>query len=148
MRLSEPAPGRRADSLPSNDVEKPDSLTEERLSEISGFSAERLDSLPFGAIKLDRDGTVLSYNLTESKLTGRDPQQCIGRNFFRDVAPCTNVKLFAGRYREGIERGDLHESFRYLFNFRMAPMPVVVTLFFHETSGCGWVFVRALGDVR
>lgn len=126
---------------------RPDASDAERLGEICRLGPEQLDRLPFGAIKLDRDGTVISYNATESELTGRDPKRVIGRNFFRDVAPCTNVRSFAGRYREGVERGDLHESFRYVFDFRMAPRDVVITLFFHPSSGFGWVFVRALGAV-
>ena len=71
---------------------------------IDTMSEGELDKLPFGAIQLDRTGIILSYNRTEANLTGRDPRRVIGRNFFTDVAPCTNVKEFAGRFREGIEK--------------------------------------------
>jgi photoactive yellow protein len=85
--------------------------TLQELERIDEMSAQELDALPFGAIRLDRDGTILSYNMTESKLTGRDPKRVVGRNFFRDVAPCTNVQSFAGRFREGVAKKEMHAIF-------------------------------------
>lgn len=109
---------------------------------IDEMSAEELDQLPFGAIRLDTEGKILSYNLTESKLTGRDPKRVVGRNFFTDVAPCTNVQAFAGRFREGVAKGELHAIFPYRFDFEMAPRDVTVTLFYSRQTGTAWVFVR------
>ena len=65
------------------------------LEQITRMSEEQLDALPFGAIRLDMTGKILTYNMTESKLTGRDPKRVIGRNFFTDVAPCTNVQILS-----------------------------------------------------
>jgi photoactive yellow protein len=112
------------------------------LEKVTRMSESELDSLPFGAIRLDKDGKILSYNMTESKLTGRDPKRVIGRNFFNDVAPCTNVQEFAGRFREGIEKGELHAIFPYRFDFQMAPRDVSVTLFYSQQTDSAWVFVR------
>ena len=123
--------------------DRPDTWPSEELAELSQWGPHDLDRLPFGAIKLDQDGTIVTYNATESALSGRDPKDVIGRNFFRDVAPCTNIQAFAGRYREGVERRDLHESFRYRFLIDGSPVDVVITLFFHPGSSHGWVFVRA-----
>lgn len=115
----------------------------QELESIDRMSPEELDALPFGAIHLDRDGTILKYNMTESKLTGRDPKRVIGRNFFTDVAPCTNVQGFAGRFREGVAKGDMHVIFPYRFDFEMAPRDVTVTLFYSQQTQSAWVFVRA-----
>lgn len=112
------------------------------LESIARMKEEELDALPFGAIRLDDDGTVRSYNLTESKLTGRDKQRVIGRNFFTEVAPCTNVQEFAGRFRDGIARKELHAIFPYRFDFKMAPRDVTVTLFYSKQTATAWVFVR------
>ena len=112
------------------------------IESIDRMSAEELDALPFGAIRLDRTGKILSYNMTESKLTGRDPKRVIGRNFFSDVAPCTNVQAFAGRFREGVAKGDMHVIFPYRFDFEMAPRDVSVTLFYSKQTDTAWVFVR------
>jgi photoactive yellow protein len=113
------------------------------LEKIDRMSEQELDSLPFGAIRLDTTGKILAYNMTESKLTGRDPKRVIGRNFFTDVAPCTNVQAFAGRFREGVAQGDMHVIFPYRFDFEMAPRDVTVTLFYSKQTGSAWVFVRA-----
>jgi photoactive yellow protein len=117
-------------------------LSNHELSETVALPESELDRLPFGAIKLDRDGTILSYNLAEATLTGRDPRRVVGRNFFEDVAPCTNVKEFAGRFREGIAKRELHAVFPYRFDFEMAPRDVTVTLFYSQTTDTAWVFVR------
>ena len=80
----------------------------------------------------------------EAKLTGRDPQRVIGKNFFTQVAPCTNVQRFAGKFREGVAAGELHEVFPYRFDFEMAPRDVTVTLFYSKTTETAWVFVREM----
>jgi len=116
--------------------------TLQELENITRMTESELDQLPFGAIRLDKQGKVLSYNMTESKLTGRDPKRVIGRNFFTDVAPCTNVQSFAGRFREGVDKGDMHVIFPYRFDFQMAPRDVSVTLFYSKQSDSAWVFVR------
>ena len=116
--------------------------TLQELERIDRMAVEELDALPFGAIRLDRDGNILSYNMTESKLTGRDPKRVIGRNFFKEVAPCTNVQAFAGRFREGIAKKEMHAIFPYRFDFQMAPRDVTVTLFYSQQTDTAWVFVR------
>lgn len=112
------------------------------LESIDRMSEDQLNELPFGAIRLDKEGKILSYNTTESKLTGRDPKRVIGRNFFNEVAPCTNVQGFAGRFREGVSKGDMHVIFPYRFDFEMAPRDVTVTLFYSKQTETAWVFVR------
>jgi photoactive yellow protein len=114
----------------------------EILNTLSDMSNEALDRLPFGAIQLDRDGYVLKYNQTEADLTGRDPKRVIGKNFFTQVAPCTNVRDFAGRFRRGVDARELHVVFPFRFDFEMNPIDVSVTLFFHKPSETVWVIVR------
>jgi photoactive yellow protein len=119
--------------------------TIQELQSIDKMDEQQLDELPFGAIRLDTSGKVLSYNAAEAKLTGRDPKRVIGRNFFTEVAPCTNVKAFAGRFREGVDKGDMHVIFPYRFDFEMAPRDVSVTLFYSQQTSTAWVFVREAG---
>ena len=116
--------------------------TIQELEAIDRMTERQLDELPFGAIRLDRDGRVLSYNIRESQLTGRRKEKVIGRNFFTEVAPCTNVQSFAGRFREGVERKDMHVIFPYRFDFEMAPRDVTVTMFYSQQTDSAWVFVR------
>ena len=114
------------------------------LERIDHMQPQELNALPFGAIQLDAKGTILRFNSYEANLTGRKPEKVIGRNFFEDVAPCTNVKEFAGRFHEGIKNKELHEVFPYLFDFKMAPRNVTVTLFYNKANDTAWVFVREI----
>jgi photoactive yellow protein len=125
-----------------NTTETTPFLSTTELAQTVALPESELDHLPFGAIKLDKDGTILSYNLAEAALTGRDPRRVVGRNFFHDVAPCTNVREFAGRFRAGIALRELHAVFPYRFDFEMAPRDVTVTLFYSQTTDTAWVFVR------
>jgi photoactive yellow protein len=119
----------------------PISLTNKRIR-ADEIREEELDNLPFGAIQLDMSGNVLKYNDFESRLAGLKKENAIGKNFFTEVAPCTNVKEFYGRFKDGVEKKRLHEKFRYHFAFKRNPMDVTVTLFYSDISRSIWVFVR------
>ena len=112
------------------------------LSEVDGLTNAQVDELPFGAIQLDAAGCILQFNEYEANLSNRRAPETVGRNFFSEVAPCTTVRVFYGRFREGIDRGQLNESFDFRFEFRMAPRNVRVTLFYSAPTATVWVFVQ------
>src|SRR5438067_640312 len=66
------------------------------------LSEHELDGLPFGMIQLDRAGRILKFNAVESRLASLDQKQQIGKHFFTEVAPCTKVQAFYGRFKEGV----------------------------------------------
>jgi photoactive yellow protein len=111
---------------------------------IDSMSEQELDALPHGAIQLDIRGTVLKYNAYEGRLAGLTKEQVVGKNFFRQVAPCTDVQEFYGRFREGVVCRKLHCKFRYRFTFKANPRDVTVTLFYSERDETVWVFVQPL----
>ena len=86
------------------------------------------NDLPFGLIRLDARGVVLEYNMAEGDLTGVDPSWAIGKNFFKDVASCTNTPAFYGRFAEGVKKGFLNVVFDYSFTHRETPMRVTVRM--------------------
>ena len=112
------------------------------IERIQSLGENELDRLPIGAIRLDKEGKILSYNQTEADLAGRRKEAVIGKNFFTDVAPCTNVQEFAGKFREGVQKGSLHTVFPYIFDYNMDPRNVWVTLFYSNETDTAWVFVR------
>lgn len=112
------------------------------IERIQSFTENELDALPFGAIRLDRDGRILAFNQAEADLSGRKKENVLGKNFFTDVAPCTNVQDFAGKFREGVSTGKLHTVFPYVFDYEMDPRNVWVTLFYSNETDTAWVFVR------
>jgi photoactive yellow protein len=110
------------------------------IERLQNFSETELDGLPFGAIRLDREGRILSYNQAEADLSGRKKENVLGKDFFTEVAPCTNVQELAGRFREAA--GTLHTVFPYVFDYKMEPRNVWVTLFYSNETDTAWVFVR------
>jgi photoactive yellow protein len=87
---------------------------------VDDLSDAELDSLAFGVICLDDDGTVLRYNLYESRLARLDRHQVVGRNFFSEVAHCARTEAFEGRFRAFTKRSAAGEidSFDFVFDFK------------------------------
>jgi photoactive yellow protein len=112
--------------------------------QIHTLSPHELDELPYGAIKLDKEGKILNYNRYESAISGVPREHAIGKNFFREVAPCTDVQKFHGRFKEGVARRKLHEKFRYHFPFKKSPRTVLITLFYHDDTQHVWVFIQPM----
>ncbi|HEX9462735.1 MAG TPA: PAS domain-containing protein [Alphaproteobacteria bacterium] len=109
---------------------------------LSRLSPQDIDRLPFGVIKITRTGTVLQFNTKEAELTKLVPQDIIGRNFFRDIAPCTNRREFLGRFADGVKSGKLDVTFNYLFDFRMRPRRVKVHLKKSYHDDHYWILVE------
>jgi photoactive yellow protein len=87
-----------------------------------------IDELPFGLIAVDHQGTIEQYNSYESRLARLSKERVIGRNFFTDVAPCTAVQAFQGRFERFVsEPGDGAESFDFIFPFAFGKQHVNIT---------------------
>jgi photoactive yellow protein len=108
---------------------------------LDSLTREQLDALPCGAIRVDGEGTILFYSRTHAVMTRRAPQAVVGRNFFSEVAPCTVVPEFYGRFRRGVLSGDLHASFEFVFDFDMEPVQVQITMRASERPGEFWIIV-------
>ncbi len=103
-------------------------MDKERLWRLADLAPAQLDELPMGAVVIDAAGTISAYNSYEAELSRLDPTRVIGRNFFRDIAPCTAVKEFEGRMRDFMRTKDaVSESFDYFFPFAHAPLDVTIT---------------------
>lgn len=110
---------------------------------LSRMAPDEIDRLPFGVIKVDRRGKILVYNAAEGLISGRNPARVVGRNFFREIAPCTNRAEFLGRFVEGLKTGRLDTQFKYLFDFRMRPTMVSVHLRSSHHDGNVWIVIQA-----
>ena len=85
-----------------------------------------INVLPFGMVKMDLTGKILEYNMAEAELTGTDPAGALGKNFFQEVATCTNTPDFYGRFAEGVKKGFLNSVFNYSFTHCEVPVRVRV----------------------
>ena len=111
---------------------------------IGRMSEQQIDNLAFGAIQLDATGRILTFNLAEGTMTGRDPRSVIGKNFFTEVAPCTSTPAFEGVFREGVKNDNLNTIFEYVFDYEMTPTKVKVHMKRAINGGSYWVFVKRL----
>jgi photoactive yellow protein len=102
------------------------------------------DDLPFGLIKLDLNGTIMEYNMAEAELTGFRAEEVIGRNFFLDVATCTQTPEFYGKFREGVDKGLVNVQFDYMFDTNMTPTTVRVRM--AQLGNFVWMTVRRLSE--
>lgn len=109
---------------------------------IEDLAEADLDRLPVGVIRLDRRGVVLSYNAYEERRAGRARQDVIGKDFFHEIAPCTQVSEFHGRFLAGVEAGELDVTFGFVFPFPRGDRHVFVTLFYQSADSSIWVILR------
>ena len=104
-----------------------------------------IDNLAFGAIELDEKGTIKKYNAAEGGITGRNPDEVIGKNFFTEVAPCTNRPEFKGKFDQGVASGELNTLFEYVFDYEMRPTKVKVHMKKGVVGdGSYWIFVKRI----
>ena len=132
-----PADPLRADDLPAADPRAADAL----LQAADQMTPGELDQLPYGMIQLDATGRILKYNAVESRLASLPQEQALGKQFFTEVAPCTKVQEFYGRFREGVVRESLDTSFQFHFAFKQQPRDVTVRLFYSRRTRSVWVMI-------
>ena len=117
--------------------------TDTLLERADVLTEDELDQLPVGMIQLSRDGTVLRFNQTESHLARCDKQDALGKNFFDEVAPCTKVREFHGRFLQGVASRSLNTVFPYEFKFRDGRRKeVVISMFYSASTETVWVQVQ------
>ena len=97
---------------------------------------DRLDTLDFGVVGMNGDDTVVAYNDVESRISGLSRRNVVGRNFFNDVAPCTNNFMVAQRYAD---ETTLDEIVPYVFTLRMRPRRVRLRLL--KGAGCARAYL-------
>ena len=113
------------------------------LEQADVLTTDELDRLPVGMIQLDRDGKVLKFNQTESELARVAKDDAVGKSFFDEVAPCTKVQAFYGKFVEGVENRRLHTVFDYVFRFRDGRQKnVVISMFYSGSTDTVWVCVE------
>jgi len=111
------------------------------ISSIATLSRDAANHAPFGIVKVDDAGVIQLYNKWESDMAGVAPAAAEGKNFFTQVAPCTNNRLVFGRFKEGVGKSDLDAEFNYTFTYKMKPTNVTIRLLRHAPSRTNWVLV-------
>ena len=86
------------------------------------LAPDAIDRLDQGVIGLDAAGAIVAFSEGASAISGLSRDAVLGRNYFRDVMPGTNVPSFRGRFLAGARRGALDESFDYVFGRLPQPL--------------------------
>ncbi len=110
---------------------------------LPSMSAQELDTLNCGVIELSNDGTILQYNATEEHFTGFRRADVLGKNFFGDVAPCTNNQIVRGRFERGVRENVLDVRLFYTFSYRLALVNVTLHLYRDPKSATNWLLIDA-----
>lgn len=105
------------------------------------MSQAELDKLDVGVIKVDDEGRILFYSRREAEFSGISKSEVEGRNFFTDVAPCTNNRLVYQPFREGVARNHLDLSVEYTFSVQMPPTNVHLHLYRDPATATNWIVV-------
>jgi photoactive yellow protein len=110
---------------------------------LDGSDEAAFDKLGFGAIGLRKDGVVERYNEVEARWAGLRPASVIGRNFFTQVAPCTNNDIVAARF---LTEDRLDLVLEYVFTYRMILTKVRLRLLKRPTSPLMYLLVKFGGQ--
>ena len=78
---------------------------------IEALSQYDLDNLPFGVVRLDREGTILFYSATEARLSGYGMAP-LGKNFF-SYGECVGVADLRQRIMSAMESGHVDLEFAW-----------------------------------
>lgn len=112
--------------------------------DVDAMDIDALNQLPVGAIKVDREGRIIFYNETEARISGRVPERVIGRRFFHEVVPCTNMPGFYGRFLDVVVRQRAPVSFLFVFDFAMRPTRVRIDMRPATEAELYWILVRPI----
>jgi photoactive yellow protein len=116
--------------------------TPELLAKLPTMTREEVDALNFGVIKVNNAGVIEVFNRYESELVGVPSSKAEGRNFFTQVAPCTNNRLISGRFKDGVSANALDITIPYTFTYKMRPSNVNIHLYRDSASETNWVLVQ------
>lgn len=114
----------------------------EILGSLENLSRESADSKNYGVVKVDDAGIIQLYNKYESELAGVLVANAEGKNFFTQVAICTNNRLFYGKFKEGIGKGQLDTTFYYVFTYKMKPTNVIIRIYRDSATKTNWIFIK------
>lgn len=114
--------------------------------EVPEIDFATLDLLPYGIIVTNEQGTVLFYNTREEQISLRRRGDVVGKNFFAEVAPCTQVNEFYGRFQETMGRKGYVANFHFTFPFPEQPREVEISLTSFENKG-ELLCLISVGDV-
>jgi len=124
-------------------------VDDETLRRLEDMDSDERNALDVGVLRLTDQGVIESINDTGLELPGplsdHSRTELMGENFFLDVAPSADNKLFFGRFKQGVQRGAMEARFPYTFT-RPGRGPTVLIVHLHRkrARGVNWLLFRPL----
>jgi photoactive yellow protein len=106
--------------------------------QIERLSQYELDSLPFGVILLDREGTVMFYSQTEAQKSGYGKIP-IGENLF-EISPCMAQNDFRSRIASAMDAGPVDLEFGWAGDFADPNRDLRLRVISSSNNGI-WIFI-------
>ncbi|MCH2534500.1 MAG: hypothetical protein MK008_08675 [Bdellovibrionales bacterium] len=131
-------------NMKAGDVEAKDHgiIPGQVIAKISSLTQEEANQHDVGIVEVDDTGKILLYNKYEQELAGIGLENAKDKNFFTQVAPCTNNRLFMGTFKSGVQSGALDKSFNYTFTYKIKPTPVTIHLYKDAETQRNFIFVK------
>lgn len=117
-------------------------VPEEVLRKLDNLTTQEANELSFGVVRVTDQGIIELYNQYEADLSKLSINEVLGKNFFITVAPCTNNRLFKGKFDAGVSSDSLDVEFLYTFTYRLRPTNVAVRLYRDPLSKTNWIFTQ------
>jgi len=107
---------------------------------IEQFSQYQLDTLPFGVILLERDGTIVFYSQTEAKRSGYGKIP-IGQNLF-EISPCMTSNDFRGRIQRAMDEGPVDLEFGWAGDYDDPTRDLRLRVISSSQRNRVWIFIE------
>jgi photoactive yellow protein len=111
--------------------------------QIETLSQYQLDTLSFGVILIDRDGTIVFYSQTEAQKSGYG-EIPIGQNLF-EISPCMASNDFYGRIKRAMDEGPVDLEFGWAGDFADPTRDLRLRVISSSNNGI-WIFVERDGE--
>ena len=107
-------------------------------------SFDNLNRLAIGAIEVDKNGQILEFSEAESELSGLKPEETVGKNFFTEIATCTNYGEFIKNFNEIVEGKREEAVFDFLLTNLSPPQKVRVMLKRSLIAQNYWIIIKRI----
>ena len=96
------------------------------IEDLDSKTDAELDQLNFGIVGSEKENHICTrYNKYEADLAGLSKDYVIGKNFYVDVAPCTNNFLVYNRFET---ETNLEVALDYVFTYKLSPTKVRIRM--------------------
>jgi two-component system, chemotaxis family, sensor kinase Cph1 len=111
------------------------------IPDLDGLDPAALSGLEFGVFQVDAAGVVRLCARPETVASDLSAAAATGLDFFRELAPGTNVPAFRGRVIAALRRGD-GERFPFVFAGETRAVRAEIELIASRQPGLTWIVVR------